>query len=479
MKRFLVLACLCIALCACGGGGDGSKAAAVSSVIKVNADDYYGGLAAAVSAIGSTPTVLIVSSSQTVSGNLTVPSNITLQVLNAASIAINSGKTLTINGLFEAGLYQVFTGSGVVAGNGFLNVRPEWFGTGLPAMLAAYNIAITGIPLELSSTQTYDMGSVSPGATLLPSINAKLRVIGNGATITMSTNATGQTHLFDLINPVYAKFENITFSDAGADISQTWRGAHFVYVSASGSTNGYGNIVFSGVKTTSGVSPLTVFGTSATSRIENIKFEGGCVFTNTYYGPLFQNQGDNFTGEWTCNNCRRAYYPYGVRNHDVTVKVYHDGGAYYGSTGAIEIVSNTVGSPAYSDTRNIRVRVTFSGSVANYGSCVNFILIGASGAKIDDVHVDLNLTDAIWTGGNIPVLLEAYDTNGGTRLTTTDNSWNNIHLSGDFLRGTGILGSIAAATVQNTTGNLIIDNVLSGNALPSIPGFTTVYNSSR
>src|SRR5574340_620130 len=401
----------------------------------------YMSLTAAVIAIGGVAVDLVIDTATTCTAITTIPATMKIFVQKSGSINVGVNN-LVCNGQFEAGLFQVFTGGGIISGSGFSYVRPEWFGTGLPAMLAAYNIAITGVPLELSSTQTYDMGSVSPGAALLPSINAKLRVIGNGATITMSTNATGQTHLFDLINPVYAKFENITFSDAGADISQTWRGAHFVYVSASGFINGYGNIVFTGVKTTSGVSPLTVFGTSATSRIENIKFEGGCVFTNTYYGPLFQNQGDNFTGEWTCNNCRRAYYSYGVRNHDVTIKVYHDGVAYYGSTGAIEIVSNTVERPANSDTRNIRVRVTFSGSVANYGSCVNFILIGASGAKIDNVYVDLSLTDATWTSGNIPVLFEAYDTNGGTRLTATDNSWDNIHLSGDFIRGNGISESI-------------------------------------
>ena len=120
---------LCIALCACGGSGDVSITTSVSSDIKLNADDH-GGLAAAVTAVGSAPVILVVSSDQTVLSSLTVPSNITLQVVDIASITVTSGTTLTINGPFEAGLYKVFTGDGAVTfgSRDVAKVHPEWWG---------------------------------------------------------------------------------------------------------------------------------------------------------------------------------------------------------------------------------------------------------------------------------------------------------------------------------------------------------------
>jgi hypothetical protein len=361
-------------------------------------------------------------------------------------------------------------------------VRPEMFGTGLPAMLAAYRIAITGIPLELTAGQTYDMGSAAPGVALLPSTGAKLRVIGNGATITMNTDAMGQTHLFDLTNPLYAQFENVTFADSGADITQSWRGAHFIFVTASGSTNGYGNITLKDVRTTSGISPLTVFGTSATSRLSNITFQGNCIFSNTYYGPVFQNQGDNVSGTWTCINCRRAYYVYGATNHDVSVKIQHDGIAS-GSTGAVEIVSDTTVGAVYTDTRSIRLHAEFSGSVAHYSSCVNLVNKGDSGAIQNDIRIDLNLGYTVWTGSTYKIYFQDYNSEG-VEQTTTNNMWDNIVLTGDFYSNTESFAAaiypICVKPAQSTVGSLKINVDAAGRkgfGTTIYPGFVTQYNS--
>lgn len=65
----------------------------------------------------------------TIDEDLTLPDNIALKVVRGATLAISSGKTLTLNGGFEAGLYTVFTGAGTASfGARIREVYPQWFG---------------------------------------------------------------------------------------------------------------------------------------------------------------------------------------------------------------------------------------------------------------------------------------------------------------------------------------------------------------
>lgn len=95
-------------------------------------DPQYGAtLPDAVTAIGSNPAALRVpAGAYTISANLTIPANITLKPERGAVFSIPGGKTLSINGSLECGLYQVFSGSGtVVLGSGSVKeVYPEWWG---------------------------------------------------------------------------------------------------------------------------------------------------------------------------------------------------------------------------------------------------------------------------------------------------------------------------------------------------------------
>ncbi|MFZ0052041.1 MAG: hypothetical protein WAK96_09705, partial [Desulfobaccales bacterium] len=96
---------------------------------------YGTNLATIISTIGnSTPANLIVPTGTfAISANTTVTSNIRLLPHNGANISIPTGVTLTINGGFEAGLYQVFscTGTGAVVfgrPNRVKELFPEWWG---------------------------------------------------------------------------------------------------------------------------------------------------------------------------------------------------------------------------------------------------------------------------------------------------------------------------------------------------------------
>ncbi len=70
-------------------------------------------LAAAVTNIGASPRLLrLPPGTQNLTADLTIPANITLKPERGAVFSISTGKTLTINGLVEAGNYQIFSCSG-------------------------------------------------------------------------------------------------------------------------------------------------------------------------------------------------------------------------------------------------------------------------------------------------------------------------------------------------------------------------------
>ena len=89
----------------------------------------YPDLQAAITDIGAAARSLTVSSAQTVSSSLVIPANVALRITGGGQITVPSGKTLTINGAFEAPLRRVFTGDGAVRwGSHVATVYPQWWG---------------------------------------------------------------------------------------------------------------------------------------------------------------------------------------------------------------------------------------------------------------------------------------------------------------------------------------------------------------
>ena len=65
----------------------------------------------------------------TISNNITIPSTIDLWIPPGAVFSIASGKTLTLNAGINAGVYQIFSGSGtVIFGGGKKCAYPQWWG---------------------------------------------------------------------------------------------------------------------------------------------------------------------------------------------------------------------------------------------------------------------------------------------------------------------------------------------------------------
>jgi hypothetical protein len=98
-------------------GEEGLQTATLSS---------YGSLAEAVADIGSTKTVLIIDTTDTLNANVTVPSNITLVAMTRDAITLNA-KTLTMNGDIWAGAFEWIIGTGTFAGSPVVQFYdPTW-----------------------------------------------------------------------------------------------------------------------------------------------------------------------------------------------------------------------------------------------------------------------------------------------------------------------------------------------------------------
>jgi hypothetical protein len=90
----------------------------------------YASLSAAVAAIGSSPAVIEIPATTTVSASLTVPSNVTLQFTGPGMVSVSAGQTLTINGPIVASSRQIFTGAGAVRGGANVEtIYARWFGS--------------------------------------------------------------------------------------------------------------------------------------------------------------------------------------------------------------------------------------------------------------------------------------------------------------------------------------------------------------
>jgi len=89
-------------------------------------------LSTIITATGVTSSPLVINRSVNVTANTTIPANIATNVLKGSTITISTGITLTINGAFNAGVYQVFNcvGTGAVVFNTQFNLigNPEWWG---------------------------------------------------------------------------------------------------------------------------------------------------------------------------------------------------------------------------------------------------------------------------------------------------------------------------------------------------------------
>ena len=220
---------------------------------------YNGDLGTAITAIGSAQTVLsIPAGNWPITADLTVPANLTLKFAHGAVLTIATGKTLTINGSLEAGLYQIFSGAGTGKVSGLKTVYPEWFGAignGSTDDTVALNLTATacasGGVIHLSPatykttgwliTKTVSLVADTPFLYGSGSSSATLKAAGTQAYVlklqgTFSADATAFLHP-RLIN-INISGDNQTISDAAFIMEY----CHLAHVDGCSfmSTNGHG-----------------------------------------------------------------------------------------------------------------------------------------------------------------------------------------------------------------------------------------------
>jgi len=169
----------------------------------------------------------------TVSTDLTIPENICFMIENGAIVSVDDGKVLTINGAFEAGLYQVFSEEGNVnLEKAQINyIIAEWYGTGttddsIVLKKVIENSILYNIPCKLTR-QSYTI--LSPVIISHTNTNVNAPIIigkGNGG----PGAATGQTTIYfsSAVNGIAAisfsstdnsmrglKFKNISIRKTG------------------------------------------------------------------------------------------------------------------------------------------------------------------------------------------------------------------------------------------------------------------------
>lgn len=100
-----------------GAKGDGATDDAAKIADAITAASVNGGI------------VYFPTGTYIVGSAITFPSNVTAEFSNGAKLSINTGITVTINGPIDAGLYQIFSGAGTIAGSPKVDrYYPQWWG---------------------------------------------------------------------------------------------------------------------------------------------------------------------------------------------------------------------------------------------------------------------------------------------------------------------------------------------------------------
>lgn len=147
----------------------------------------FSSINAAVTAIGTIQTTLLIPNAQTLASSLIIPSTLNIKILKGGSIIKASTYTITINGPAEIGLYQVFSGflaGDIIFGFGSIEkIHPEWFYSGSGywenALQSAFDSGETvKIPVELN--RDYQIhGTIYIGETPLVTKNGSITAIMN------------------------------------------------------------------------------------------------------------------------------------------------------------------------------------------------------------------------------------------------------------------------------------------------------------
>lgn len=293
-------------------------------------------------------------------------------------------------------------------------------------------VAQGGGLLVAGAGRSYDLGTVSLGSTPILTVTGLRNAVldWNGATVTMETTASVVAIGIEFADVQDLAIRNVSATDTGFDIDQTWKGA-FAF-SFNGQSYPSENISFENFRADAMLGPCLFYGDS--HRISGVSFGSNCRFKNCYYGPSFQENGDNVSGGFATENARRAYFAYGVSNHDLNISAYDDGAGP--ATECAFLIKRY-----QRDTTGIKLAIALSGSLDKYSELVNLEHQPTSGSGyIGEISLNLQLSRSIEdTAGIARLVLRSY-TGGSQDFGAISNEWGPISLDGNW-------GTVAGAHV--------------------------------
>ena len=365
--------------------------------------DYANDFDAAITVIGATETTLYVDDTATMSANVTVPATCSVVVLKGGSID-QSTYTLTINGPFDAGRYQVFTGTGdVTFGTGaVLCVYPEWWGAnsvpGTTDMTTEIQAAIDSITAGevFFHGETYTISS-----PLIPESYVNLVGMG-GATIKLAANSDD---------------DMLDFTGSDTDV-------------------GFYNLIFdnNGANQTKSTATNTIHATTQVKRltIKNCTFKGSASSALLLNASL-AHEDVIISGNKFIDYYQTAVTFWGVVRGEINNNIFDNTGVSPSGNGNGISVSNISTDIVVSD---------------------NTISMGESGAESFGIETGTSGTTRVTITGNT-VNAGDYANHGGISIAETTNST----VSGNSITKTQTIAAIELSKSSNITvsGNSIYD----------------------
>lgn len=350
------------------------------------------------------------------------PADRMLKVEKGGSIA--NSTAFAINGPFNAGLYQVFAGTGTVTfGAGSVSeVPPEWWGAKADgttvSRTACAAAAATGIDVKFQPG-TYFMGNIAPVGTLnqeyIMQVSGKSgqRFIGNNTTLTLNLTNAAAIAMWSVVNSNNISWEGFKIIGTGSD-------------PFTGTEHGVVGIVLIGTSDIYSLSAKNMYMENGLDFFQSQTSYGKARminFNNIYvknccYGLICIDSGDQLTvRNFTADGVKRAYFVSGVNHHDVDVRIINN-----------KATSGVCMIKAYNhNTSDIRLRARFE-------SGLNGTIVGlehqpdvAGTSILSDIDIDLAVADDTYIYDR--VTFRSY-TALGVLETTTNNKWLRIAIRG-------------------------------------------------
>lgn len=457
----------------------------------------YVDLNAVVTAIGSAPTTLLIPAEATLSGHLTVPSNIQLKFTRSGYITLGN-YNLTVGCSIDAGLWKIFNINGtgnVLISSGVLDtVYPQWYGAVTSDSLddsTAINNAcssVTNTPvtfpggdytLQSSLTITADI-LIMPGAKFVKDGSVTLTI--NGAFEAendqcFSGFASGDV-TFGTVRAVYPEWwgidgtaDEIQINSAINAISagQTLRlsaGSTYylddtITVTKTINIDGYGTLKASATALTNLKSLIHINNAVHNVSIQNIFLDGSNAGIASA-GTETRQQLDGIVA-WASDGAGGGTIT-GLKIHNVRIKdIRQHGIVLNGNVSKFEVTDNIIEN---SGRQNILLHWDTNGTERVFlGNIQGNIISGGINSASCGIYVSgayfVNITgNAIKEPNDNGILLFTGDYNAGI---SHNNVSNNLIISNDSAMTAGIKLDGYGATLGNPSGALY--NLISGNTI--------------